>query len=237
LINLEVFGNHGESRAGSKLSFGDFGRPDYAGMNVFIGEYDITDTDQLWLHGKNGIYLTNNAGTVVAYFDVNQGNKFSFNCDVYANGVKLTSDERLKEKVRPLNNSLPLLKQLKGISYSLKTPATGMSVDDGQNKRENASLSEKERQDKAFFEEWEKNLQKSGETRLGFIAQELKEVFPEVVSEDKEGLLSVDYIGLIPVIVEGIKEQQQIIEAQEERINALEKAIKIFMDKSIVAIK
>ncbi len=41
-----------------------------------------------------------------------------------------------------------------------------------------------------------------------------------MVKEDKEGYLSVDYIGLIPVIVEAIKEQSEIAEKQNKIIEA-----------------
>lgn len=53
--------------------------------------------------------------------------------------------------------------------------------------------------------------------QLGFIAQELKVLFPELVKQDSEGYYSVNYTGLIPVMVEAIKKQQQ-------KINALEAA-------------
>ena len=49
-------------------------------------------------------------------------------------------------------------------------------------------------------------------TRLGFIAQDLKAIFPELVDEDKDGYMSVDYVGLIPVLVESVKEQQAQID-------------------------
>lgn len=38
-----------------------------------------------------------------------------------------------------------------------------------------------------------------------------------LVHKDKDGMLSVDYIGLLPIIVESINEQQQIIEAQSKK--------------------
>ncbi|KAL7714984.1 Peptidase S74 domain-containing protein [Entamoeba marina] len=43
-------------------------------------------------------------------------------------------------------------------------------------------------------------------TRYGFIAQELKKEFPELVKEDDNGYLSVDPISLIPFIVESVKQ-------------------------------
>lgn len=56
----------------------------------------------------------------------------------------------------------------------------------------------------------EMNFQ-SGNT-LGFVAQELKEVLPELVNTDANGYHSVNYDAVIPVLVEAIKEQQEQIE-------------------------
>ena len=60
--------------------------------------------------------------------------------------------------------------------------------------------------------------------KIGFLAQELRKVIPEVVigDEAKENL-AVNYIELIPVLVNAIKEQQQHIEDLKKRVNALEK--------------
>jgi hypothetical protein len=46
---------------------------------------------------------------------------------------------------------------------------------------------------------------------IGFIAQELKEVFPELVTQDAKGFYAVDYTGMIPVLLEAIKDQQKQI--------------------------
>jgi len=48
-------------------------------------------------------------------------------------------------------------------------------------------------------------------TQFGFIAQELENIFPEVVKTESNGYKSVNYNGMIPVLVEAIKEQQKII--------------------------
>jgi hypothetical protein len=49
---------------------------------------------------------------------------------------------------------------------------------------------------------------------LGFIAQELQKVLPNLVKEgaDKDKILAVDYISLIPVLTKAIQEQQAQIE-------------------------
>jgi hypothetical protein len=59
---------------------------------------------------------------------------------------------------------------------------------------------------------------------IGFIAQELREVFPEIVTENEDGVLGVKYTELIPVLVQAIKEQQEEIDALNKRITALEEA-------------
>ena len=47
------------------------------------------------------------------------------------------------------------------------------------------------------------------EKKLGFIAQEVREVCPELVHEDENGL-SVDVIGVIPILVEALKDINKV---------------------------
>lgn len=60
-------------------------------------------------------------------------------------------------------------------------------------------------------------------TRIGLIAQELKDVISEVVTvgDDKDKSLGVRYAELIPVLINAIKEQQAMIEDQNQKLNAL----------------
>lgn len=58
--------------------------------------------------------------------------------------------------------------------------------------------------------------------QVGFIAQQVKKILPEVVSEDNNGYLSVAYGGLVPVLVEAMKEQNKLLEELEKRISELE---------------
>lgn len=59
--------------------------------------------------------------------------------------------------------------------------------------------------------------------QIGFIAQELEKIYPEMVITDKEGYKSVDYSRLTPVLVEAIKEQQKQIKELQDRLEKLEK--------------
>ena len=58
---------------------------------------------------------------------------------------------------------------------------------------------------------------------FGFIAQELKEVLPEVVIEGDDGVLSVDYGKLATVAIKAIQEQQSQIDELREMIRGLTK--------------
>ncbi len=58
---------------------------------------------------------------------------------------------------------------------------------------------------------------------LGFVAQDVLDIVPECVRYDKlNDIYSMEYTAIIPVLVEGIKEQQKIIEELKTRIEALE---------------
>ena len=50
--------------------------------------------------------------------------------------------------------------------------------------------------------------------KIGLLAQEVQEVFPELVkqAQDADGTLSVNYQGMIPVLINAIKEQQKQID-------------------------
>ena len=58
----------------------------------------------------------------------------------------------------------------------------------------------------------------SSRKSIGFIAQDLEKVFPEVVRTDEDGLKSVEYHLLNAAMVEAIKEQQTIIEKLNEKL-------------------
>ncbi len=73
----------------------------------------------------------------------------------------------------------------------------------------------------SFYWKDYKNLKK----QVGFIAQELQKVLPELISETEDGYLSIDYIKIIPVVVNSIKEQQQQINKQQKQIDLLIKEL------------
>lgn len=68
-------------------------------------------------------------------------------------------------------------------------------------------------------------MKANGEKQVGFIAQEVKKVVPEVVSgdENSETMMGISYGNLVPVLVNAIKEQQAQIEEMKKEIEELKK--------------
>lgn len=56
----------------------------------------------------------------------------------------------------------------------------------------------------------------------GLIAQELEKIIPELVLTDPEGWKSIEYTHLVPVLIEALKEQNQIISGQRKDIDELQ---------------
>ncbi len=55
--------------------------------------------------------------------------------------------------------------------------------------------------------------QKFGDGKqMGFLAQEVEQIFPELVQTDANGYKSVNYVGVVPVLVEAVKSQQKKID-------------------------
>lgn len=61
--------------------------------------------------------------------------------------------------------------------------------------------------------------------RIGVLAQEVQAVFPEVVSADSDGMLSVDYPALVPVLIEAINRTNSRIDKLQAENDALRKMI------------
>jgi hypothetical protein len=105
-----------------------------------------------------------------------------------------TSDLRLKENVTNLNNNLAIdiLSQLRPVSFTFKRDST------------------------IFY-----TSKDSSRIHYGLIAQEVRTILPDLVSEDGAGYLSVNYTELIPFLLQAINAQQTQIEALSEEINML----------------
>ena len=70
------------------------------------------------------------------------------------------------------------------------------------------------------------NRDKNNKTNIGVLAQDVQKVFPELVSESND-ILSVNYQGLIPVLINAIKEQQHEL----NKLKAVESELALYKKK------
>ena len=70
-----------------------------------------------------------------------------------------------------------------------------------------------------------KSYEMKGKQKIGVLAQEIKEVFPELVSEDDNEMLAVNYQGLVPVLINALKEQDAKMKEQEIEIDELKEIV------------
>jgi len=60
--------------------------------------------------------------------------------------------------------------------------------------------------------------------KIGVLAQDIEKVFPELVSESN-GVKSVNYQGLVPVLINALKEQDSKMKEQDNKMNEQEARI------------
>ena len=75
-----------------------------------------------------------------------------------------------------------------------------------------------------------KSYEMKGKQKIGVLAQEIKEVFPELVSEDDNEMLAVNYQGLVPVLINALKEQESKIINQQTQIDELKELVNKLID-------
>lgn len=69
----------------------------------------------------------------------------------------------------------------------------------------------------------------SEKQKIGLLAQDIEKVFPELVSESN-GVKSVNYQGLVPVLINALKEQEEKIKSQENKLLKLESLVQDLID-------
>jgi len=103
-----------------------------------------------------------------------------------------SSDERLKTNIETIENSIGILKKIRGVRFNWNELAKSIN--------NNVDLEKKE---------------------LGVIAQELENDIPEVLKEGLSGYKAVRYDKITPLLIECIKNQQEQIEKLGKDIEEL----------------
>ena len=63
-------------------------------------------------------------------------------------------------------------------------------------------------------------MKKEGKQKIGVLAQDIRKVFPELVSEGDHEMLAVNYQGLVPVIINALKEQNSKLTEENNKMTA-----------------
>ena len=117
----------------------------------------------------------------------------------YINSTSGCSDKKIKTDIETIENGLELLLQLEPVEFDWNE--TFYKITTG----------------------WPEDKKHS----VGFIAQEVEKILPEVVSISKDhGYYVIDYPKLNAILVEGIKEHQLFIEDINNQIAELENKLK-----------
>jgi len=64
-------------------------------------------------------------------------------------------------------------------------------------------------------------MKKNGKQKIGVLAQDIQKVFPELVTTDDKNMLAVNYQGLVPVLINALKEQDDKISRLEKLVEKL----------------
>ena len=202
----------GEGTAGAHNNMLKFGDGDY----TKIGEWEADD--RLSFYARLYYNFTGgNVGMGLAS-NVNPAYRLDVNGYVRAANVSVSSDERLKSNISALSDEKDKLYLLQGKSYKKTLFPTNLE------EFAKDTTSEQLKQKEAI------PMQQTEFSEYGYLAQEFKKIFPDLVSEDNEGYYSINYIGLIPIIVEALKDQKQTIETQQEDNTQQQKEIKVLQD-------
>lgn len=136
------------------------------------------------------------------------------NYEIRVNGsVVLTSDEKVKKNINNIENSIDKLKLLKSVSYNFK----GVNEDNTNDFTTNIIGGI----EKPVFKP-QNNKKNYGRTYYGFLAQDVQKLFPDLVYKDSAGIFGIDYIGMIPLLVNALNEQEVTIATQNKKITDLE---------------
>ena len=144
---------------------------------------ELTDKGFQVVNGSSVYLKVQREGYTGAYVKVGGDISATGNITAYA-----SSDKRLKENIIPIENSLDKIQKLDGVEFDWTDEYMEKHVGDDPD----ANLLIKKHD-------------------VGVIAQQVKEVLPEVVVERKDGYLAVRYEKVVPLLIEAIKELKKEI--------------------------
>jgi hypothetical protein len=170
-------------------------------------------TNELLINGDifvtGNIYRQVDAGQPWHRLDDEDGNDNAY----WFQSTDVPSDMRLKSDVTTLTNALGKLMDLRGVAYNWSEEGLSYFTSGIDGKFAGPEASDEE--DVIYKSQIKTEaINRLSQRSLGLIAQEVKEVIPEVVHENEDGYLQIAYGNLAGLMIEAIKEQQDIIQDQ-----------------------
>jgi hypothetical protein len=157
------------------------------------------------INGSGDVGLT---AQFAGYF---RGNVKCENIIYAAQFITQPSDERFKTNISEIDpkDAIENISKINPVKYNLK------QYDLIQKSGDTTSITK-------YYNESDPLFIKA---KFGVIAQDLQKIYPDLVFQDGEGNLSVDYMGMIPIMIKVIQSQQKKIEEFDEKITLLTKEI------------
>lgn len=124
-----------------------------------------------------------------------------------ANEIVTLSDYRVKENIKALSNSSSLdnLMNMNVVEYNYNENMIA-PIDDGS---DTATVVSRARQ----LDKEESAI--PAKKHYGLIAQELQQIYPDLVKESQEGYLTINYLEIIPLLVSSVQELNSKLEKYE----------------------
>ena len=131
------------------------------------------------------------------------------NGSIRVGSIVYPSDEKLKLNIMPISSQTNNLLKLRSVSYKLnhEEMKSKSSSSDTDSLSRNKLTSETALQDDRIH--------------YGFLAQDVKKIYPELVYEDEAGTLGIDYVSFIPLLITELKNQNETIENLKHEIQTL----------------
>ena len=203
---------------GQALSYGE--------MDINFGSYFYSSSSQganLHLHYTSSLDVPINQPTHIIPLRSGQVAGTDFNIQYNeAGNLEGASDFNYSGSKVGINNTVSDLTYNLEVSGSIRASGALLSNSDKRLKENiytiDNALSRVKQLEGVYF-----NWNGKEERQVGVIAQDVQKVLPEVVSEDKDSYLAVDYSKIVPLLLEAINEQTNLISDLEDRISKLEK--------------
>jgi len=141
--------------------------------------------------------------------------------NIGATAFNTTSDERLKRNITNIGDSksayLGKLMKLNGKFYEKQVQSSAGNADEVERMVKAGKISQDDAQ--AALAELNETKKDVYVKEFGFIAQELKELFPELVTGSDGEMFSINYTGLIPLLLEAVKDLQEKVNRLEQNVS------------------